>query len=205
MMRKKIKNFVIRRLGRIPVPRALAEDPQPKLLFLSDTPSTLFGALPSVFEQVNPEIILHGGDLSDDLKIEKSPGLIDLYETKVRKLLEILEKSGAREVILVLGNHDDEEVLRRWATSPVFRIVAKDRFSWRGHKIVVGHKPFEDQEADYVFFGHNLDRRTQRDGPPKQLNGIEAIYVIGADGGVTALSYPPGTNDERLRRRKGGT
>lgn len=204
-MRKRIKEFMIRRLGRIPVPSALVEDPSPKLLFLSDTPSTLFGALPSVFEKVRPEIIIHGGDLCDDLKIEKSPGLIDLYEAKVKRLLRMLENSGADEVVLVVGNHDDLEVLKKWAAAPVFTIVESDRFSWRGHRIAVEHKPFGDREAEYVFFGHNLDRRTDGEGPSKAFNGIEALYVIAADGRVTALPYPPGTNDERLRRRKGGT
>lgn len=203
-MRVRLKNFMLRSLGRIPVPATLIGDPRPKLLFLSDTPSTLYGALPSLFEKVKPEIIIHGGDLADNFKLEKSPGLIDLYETKVKKLVRILEESGADEVILVLGNHDDEEVLRRLAAAPIFRIVESDRFTWHGIGVAVEHKPFDVGDTDLAFFGHNLERRTNTGGPNKQLNGIEAIYIIDSEGGITALRYPPGTNDERLRRRKGG-
>lgn len=81
-----------------------------KLLHISDTPSGIYGYLSRLLKRVNPSVVVHTGDLADDIKLELYPGEREHYRATVKKLLNILQ-APHRKVVLSLGNQDRKSVV----------------------------------------------------------------------------------------------
>ena len=78
---------------------------------MSDTPTTLYSAIQDFISTLQPEIIIHTGDLADDIKLEHNPQHLQRYSRSIKPFLEMLEESSARELYIVPGNHDSVDVL----------------------------------------------------------------------------------------------
>ena len=73
-----------------------------KILHLSDTPVTIYGYLARLLRRVSPSVLVHTGDLADDIKIGLYPGERERYRSAVRKLFDIIQ-APRRRIILSLG------------------------------------------------------------------------------------------------------
>lgn len=192
--------------GRVWVPHALRHLKEPVILHLSDTPAPFFDALPGLIRDLKPTWIIHTGDLVDDVKLGLNPGHRSEYTSKVRRLIQILESSGADAVFMCLGNHDDIDAIGE--------VTHRIRIFSSGHQLTLGLMTLgvahyaQDALAvggDICVFGHNLDQRTDLSGSPRMLNGLESIHVIlPLSGQVFMLPYPHGTNEKRLGMGKIG-
>ncbi len=161
------------------------------LLHISDTPESVYPFIATVIDELQPEYIIHTGDLVDNIKLERRPELKHIYEGGLRKLARILKGSGAK-LYIIPGNEDDEELLTEFFGESLIKPGSVVEI--RGVKLALGHRP-EDvikKEADFRLYGHNF--RTI----PRGLNGLKNINVVFLPGGrVARIGYPTGTDTHR--------
>lgn len=193
-----IKEWIYNFLGHIYIPDSF-DFSAPYLLHISDTPSLIFASLDNFIKKIQPKIIVHSGDLVDNLKLELYPSSIDGYRRYLKRLLPIIE-GGDSDVYYAVGNHDDKQSLKEFSHKGHI-IESYEEIHLTHFTLGITHK-YEDikkDSADYILFGHNVDQHSDFDGYPKLLNGIEQIALIHLETGeITTFNYPHGTKDHRL-------
>lgn len=205
-MVESIMDFIQMGMGRIILPKTLKVENTPRILHLADTPGHIFPAIKRLIETIKPQVIIHTGDLVDDIKLELYPGQLERYKKELKVLAKIIGESGA-ESIISIGNHDDEKSVK--AYFPTARIISTcEVLEILGISFAIGHKPREVTalNAEIYCYGHSLELPVS----PIQThafyaNGIHYIYVFEPEVGIHyKLNYPSGTNDYRLCKRKTG-
>lgn len=74
----------------------------------------LFSELSRIIKRIKPEIIVHTGDLVDNIKLQLQPGSIRYYEREVLSILKIsLENASAKKIYISLGNHDSPSYIHQ--------------------------------------------------------------------------------------------
>lgn len=190
----------------IHIPSELNNVSSPLLLHMTDTPSLIYSDLNKLIEKLSPAIIVHTGDVVDNIKLELYPNRLNDYKREASRLIQIMERSKAEKIFICPGNHDSPEVLNRITTraqivSPHFTFHYGNTdftLTHTSHSVILSDAPFN-------LFGHDLTLPSDIKNPVKFLNGLEAIYVIELDTlKIHALRYPFGTNDSRLNRKSIG-
>jgi hypothetical protein len=177
-------------------------DGRGQVLHVSDTPSCLYGFLGRAIRTIRPSWIVHTGDLADEIKLELLPCCRPDYAARVRKLLQLLESSGA-EVYLFMGNHDAADLVRSMVRrSRVFEGAGVVRAGELSLTAAHDVRDILENPGPINLFGHD---RTLSSGSREGqlfLNGVEALHLISAATGRTlSVPYPWGTDDARLLRR----
>jgi predicted phosphodiesterase len=176
-----------------------------KILHITDTPTTGYGAITSLINKVAPDYIIHTGDLADNIKLEIYPEKIDLYKKKVKKFLETLESIDCKSYI-VIGNHDDSRFINELLDS-VQIVEPFKQIKICNKNFLITHK-LEDimdenlliESSDYILHGHSFYDEKFNDHT-KVLNGLEGIYLIYPElEKIYHIDYPVGTNDSRMQR-----
>lgn len=174
-----------------------------KILHMSDTPSSIYGYLSRLLKRVNPSVIVHTGDLADDIKLELYPGERERYRAAVRRLMNILQ-APHRRVVLALGNHDERELLP-WLPRDCIVCDGAEDMAFRGQAFRISHYPDELllRPARYNLFGHCAAPPSYDDDSGRHFfNGLEWMRLIDPDSGeIQLLRYPSGTDDARLLRK----
>lgn len=185
--------------GRILIPDEAIHRSEPVLLHISDTTRMIFGAIEELVHVVQPEYIVHTGDLVDNLKLEIIPGLARQYRVQVQAMLRIVGMAKKRGVI-ILGNHDLPSLKNRESA----RMMIRDgvvRETIEGSRFIISHGYSGGEPGAYSLYGHD---DTVGQGP-LELNGIFHIHVILLRSGkILKLDYPWGTEEQRLLKRKIG-
>lgn len=180
-------------------------DARNMVMHISDTPSTMFPFLRRALHRLKPAWIIHTGDIVDNIKLEKRSGMLDLYKKKMHTLLSILNEENYGTIITA-GNHDDiPSLLTERAGTSIQVWTSPGCLSLGNFSFKAGHT-YEDVASDpaqYNLFGHSLEHKTDCTPDGRLfLNGIEDIYLINIyTGAVTAIPYPPGTDNARLDRK----
>lgn len=186
--------------GQIEIPEELEDRKEPILVHLSDTPEEIYRALENFLKRLAPEYIVHTGDLVDNIKLEKQPFLLDLYEKKAQKILGICDRLAQVKTIVAIGNHDQASVAKAYSRCETVRGVSIEVIEqWQ---VVIGHKGLEVREiqGDYHLFGHDMVVPTAYYHDKWYLNGLEHIHVIGLKSGkIYFIDYPKGTNSGRMK------
>lgn len=175
-------------------------------LHFSDTPSTFYGVMRRLIRFFEPRCIVHTGDLADDIKLELRPGELPLYRRKLTELVSVLSTVQRNRIVLVTGNHDDEESVREFfPDSSVF--IKSGRIHMCGLDLNLSHEA-EGLQTPYTrfnLFGHApLPEEPLREGL-LFLNGLHAIHALHIETGeVLSLEYPGYVNDARLNKRRIG-
>ncbi|MBN2897586.1 MAG: metallophosphoesterase [Clostridia bacterium] len=195
-----IKASIYDFLGRIFIPDSIDLE-APYLLHISDTPSSIFGALESFIKRVNPKIIVHTGDLVDNLKLELYPSVFEGYKHYLKRLVRILE-GGERQVYYAMGNHDDYETLKAYSIKghivSYYEVIQTSHFSF-GMAHDINSVSTTSPSPDMIFFGHNLEKASDYEHVPKYFNGIEKMALIHiVTGEIYTFDYPIGTKESRL-------
>lgn len=194
-----------RLLGRAPLEEALlfAAEGGPILLHLSDTPSQIYPELRRVIAAVRPAYIVHTGDLVDNVKLERRPSLARRYDHELRQLRAIIDGSGARRVILVLGNHDSPKSAGLMPGLVELRPEGGHE-TIEGREIYYSHYPPADgrlaqmPDGGFWLYGHDATSPSGRESGRVALNGLEAMHVINlSTGRYIAIAYPSGTDRAR--------
>lgn len=168
------------------------------IMHLSDTPSFAYPSLINLIEILKPEVVVHTGDLADDIKLELYPELVEDYRDKVLPFLCALENSAAKDIYIVPGNHDLESLLRE-EVNRIHIVPDGHIISIKGNKLGLAHC-LEDLPTliDYGLYGHNLECPRESQEGLCVLNGLKTINIISYPSWcVYRLPYPIGTNLER--------
>ena len=120
-------------------------------------------------------------------------------------LLAILEASSAEQVHLLMGNHDDPDLVRG---SPAGRPLPKAAPARaRGVAIAAAHRAEDlwDCAAEFNLYGHDTSVLPPDVDGRLYLNGNVKIRVLDlATRTVRSLDYPRFVHDARQRKRKIG-
>ena len=202
---RKVKQGVYSIFGRIYIPEEILGKSD-LLLHISDTPSQVFPAVRKLIRKLKPKVIIHTGDLSDDIKLEFNENLMKDFAREAKKIIRIMEFSSAVDIYIAMGNHDKfrevEKLKERSVLAETGKIVKIGDYDFH-----FSHY-YEDvitEPKDYNLYGHNPLMKNHKVRNRWFLNGVSSINVIDlSTGKVHELRYPWGTDDYRYRRRKRG-
>lgn len=181
----------------IHLPEDLGSWPHPRILHISDTLSRDYPFYRELVRRVKPDILLHTGDMADEVKVGRIPGTKYEYLSKLRVIADILNGSGAERVIIVPGNNDLPDDIRAmcpdaevygWDT-----VVPMDGVPCRlGHAVI--RMTFDKK---YAFYGHGLTSETWTfekniPGQPCRFNGSWGAFVCSLRADRFALIPLPG-------------
>jgi len=191
-----LKDITNRLAGRFHVPSGLLYSREEKILHISDTPTTLYPAIKYLLETLKPDVLVHTGDLADDIKLEIDPGYMDAYGRAVIPFLRMMEDSPAGEIYVVPGNHDSPEVIDR-NTRRTRLVTEGDVLLVKGMSLGMAHTPARLPEtAGFRLYGHNFSGGTGNNAV--YLNGLRNVNVILCPSGrVVKIFYPFTVNYDR--------
>ncbi len=153
------------------------------VLHIGDIASGDYGYAKLLIDEIKPDVIIHTGDLADELKAGRIEAVRPYWCTAAKELVKMMEGSGA-QVVIVPGNNDPEEELKKMVTTA--RIVPRNTvLNFGGTKVLLCHelnRMDETADADVFLYGHGLTGETRtaednvRDG--KQFfNAIWGAFV----------------------------
>lgn len=190
--------------GRIQIDDSIIKSNSPLLLHISDTPSQFYPELNRIIKLINPEYIIHTGDLADNIKIELSDSVLAKYQHEVKKLLKILNSSNVENIHVTLGNHDNYDIIKKdKGKLQIYDEIGDVEIN--GGKFVFSHYSdyLDKEDADVYMFGHNIEEKTQITKSGIYLNGIISINIVNLDTmEVECIRYPLGTDSSRLNGRR---
>lgn len=193
-----IKSTLYNFFGKIYIPDSFDYNAN-YLLHISDTPSSIFASLNTFIKKVQPKVIIHTGDLVDNIKLEIYPSSLDGYNRYLRRLIRILEV-GDRDVYYTLGNHDNAASIIKYTHKGTL-IKTYEEVTYGAFTFGMVHN-IEDnncEHATHILFGHNLELCSDYLGSVKYFNGIEKIVLLNLDTGqIIPFDYPRGTTESRL-------
>lgn len=185
---------------KIMLPQEVLETEQYSLLHISDTPSQIYKPLISLIEEIQPDTIVHSGDLADDIKLEMHPGELTRYSDTVAELLiPVIELT--ERLIVVPGNHDSTQAIQEISKSldiikPGSIVSIFDVTFGLSHDI----KDLPGN-AGFMLYGHNFEAPAA-DTPAIFLNGVMGINIILLPScKVFSVPYPKGTDYYRKYNR----
>lgn len=148
--------------GSIPLPDLSAFTGE-RILHIGDTDSATYPYFRKLIEMVKPQIILHTGDLADEVKLERFPQRAEEYRFKAAHLIDIMRQSGAK-MILVVGNHDSYDILKELAPDARILMPGSEAIL-SGVPCRLGHKVREMVfDRKYCLYGHGMAGETWRYG-----------------------------------------
>ena len=163
-----------------------------RVLHISDTPTNMYKYLARLLRRVNPSVIIHTGDLADDIKLEMYRGEKEHYRAAVSRLMDIMQFPH-RRIIIALGNHDCRELLPHLPVGCVICDNVMD-IELFGETFCISHymERTLDSSAKFNLFGHSPEHESNIDSSGRYfINGLELIRLIepqSAD--IKPLQYP---------------
>lgn len=100
--------------GEIKEAEALSSFKGRRILHIGDTLSYEYPFYKKLIELVRPDVIIHTGDMVDEVKVGGRPELREEYVAKLRVLVDMMKESGAR-LIVVAGNNDLPDEIQKMA------------------------------------------------------------------------------------------
>jgi predicted MPP superfamily phosphohydrolase len=193
-------------IGRVPAELHENEIKGKRLLHISDTPDSFFDELSRLIKILQPDYIIHTGDLVDNIKLEIYPGSVDRYRQQVKKLITQLEASSAQGIYMVMGNHDNLEEVQKLCSRS--HILAEAKIvNIEGTTFALAHNAAQlpGLPAPFCLFGHNLKQKSGYADGRVFLNGISNIHLIELESlQYYSYPYPAGTDNDRLGKGKIG-
>ncbi len=142
-----------------------------RLLHVGDIPFWEFPYMKRLIRKVRPDILVHTGDLVDNLKVGRIPADIPAYRKYAKKLISHMEKN-AKKVYIVPGNNDLEDFIAENVTKAEI-IPANTCMEIRGIPFLLCHRVLDiDGEAKFYLYGHGPTGDTH----PWAENGKDGKY-----------------------------
>lgn len=167
--------------GEICIPDGFEKAEGKKILHIGDTLSKHYPYYRKLIETVKPDMILHTGDLVDEVKLGRFPERLYEYRTKVEKILKIMSESNV-PLIIVPGNNDAPEIIRKFA--PNAQLYERNSVvEIYGQNCRIGHEVrLMSFDCPWNFYGHgptgdewSLDKNI--DGVNWRFNAAFDSYV----------------------------
>lgn len=183
------------------IPEEIYKDKGPLLLHISDTPEESYSFIFKVIEKINPQYIVHTGDIVDNIKLETNKNYLYLYEEALERFIKAIEKHKNITPYYVMGNHDDIDSVKRLSNRGI--ILEKGVVSIEGLDFCLFHDYEKlDIKTDYCLFGHKFHPSHHIDEGQIVLNGILNINIISlSTGNLYQIDYPSGINYYRKMTR----
>lgn len=183
----------------INIPQPVLCSDQFKILHISDTPSPIYQTIINMLEKLKPNMIVHTGDIADDIKLGDNPGYIRKYQQAAGPFIQRLVQNTSR-LGIVPGNHDNIPFIEGIIT-PARLMPPGSVITVKGHTLGAAHYMSDlPSGTEYMLYGHNDDMPTEQQNAVF-LNGITSINIILLPSGeVFSLNYPDGTNRYRKYR-----
>ena len=168
----------------IAIPEEIKAAKTGKLLHIGDTHSVHYPYIQKLIEEIKPNIIIHTGDFSDEVKVGRSIGVLDEYTENVARLAQILKNSGAEKIYAVPGNNDIWEVLEE--QMPFAELLQPNSVvEIGGVSCALGHSCIEtNAPAQWSFYGHGVTGETW---DPAQNNVREGICRFNVIKGISVI------------------
>jgi len=177
-----------------------------KVLHISDTPTTIYRYLARALRRIAPAVVVHTGDLADDIKLGMYPAEASHYASEAKRLINIL-LAPHRTVVFALGNHDRADLLPALSSQCI--VCDNDNainMTFFGARFRISHhaERVTDKPERYNLFGHDPGRESFVDDRDRYFfNGMEFIRIIDpVTGDIMTLAYPGET--KRARAMRGG-
>ena len=168
-------------LGELKIPEGAFGIKGKRLLHIGDTDSQDYPFYKRLIEETKPDVILHTGDIADEVKVGRIEGVRYEYKTKIKFILSVLRDSGAR-VIIVTGNNDVAEDIREIVpTAEIY--PTNTEITIDGVACRVGHEAFSmTYDKKWAFFGHGFrgddwDYSMNKSGEECRFNACLASYI----------------------------
>jgi len=203
---KPLKKLMHMITGNIRVPREAVDRDERIILHVSDTPNVIHGAVGRLIRAIRPEVVIHTGDLVDNIKLELSRRHEEEYLERVQKILKLLSSDYVEQTFISLGNHDSEKIIPDHGDTICF-FKNTGLIEIHGLTMEIGHKytDLTDLPADFKLFGHTPAPGHHRKNQTFYLNGnLTANIIFTRSLKVLHLPYPFGTDDFRQKKRKIG-
>lgn len=192
MLKKVFKDFsdeISDFKNRYKLPAEFHNSDELKIMHISDTPEIIYSHIYKMLSHSRPDVIIHTGDLVDNLKLEsEGERLILAYQKKSAEFINNLEKLTSARIIYIPGNHDDLDIIKaNKERSEVFD--EGSILELAGVKIGLAHYPENlPNAADINLYGHSKENF---EGNNKYLNGILNInYILLPSKDDYRISYP---------------
>ncbi len=154
----------------IPVPDEIISSNSLKLLHIGDTASYAYPYYNDLIKKVRPDIIIHTGDLADEVKAGRIPTAKAEYQENVKKISQIFKNSNAEKIYIVPGNNDITEIIEK--EMPFATIVPHDtQITISGITCTLTHScPETSNKSSWFFYGHGFTGDTHKP-EDNNLNG----------------------------------
>lgn len=195
--RTKVKQNINLFLNRVYIPREILRLQRPIVVHISDTPEEIYPYLYQLIKQIQPEYLIHTGDIVDNLKLEIVPDFEPDYHKSLKGFIENLEAMNLHKIYYVSGNHDQTDKIKNLTKEGV--VMEQGIIQLEGKSFYLNHFYTRDKpETDYYLYGHSFEPKSHQEGGEVRLNGLEAISVISLKNrDMKSLPYPLGTNGFR--------
>lgn len=173
-----------------------------KLIHLTDTPSQIHKELKRLILAVKPKYVIHTGDICDDVKLERSPRKIDLYDSKMSRFAKLMSTCPDTKFYFVIGNHDDHStVSKHFPNAVIFDHTGLIENELGLFCVAHEFNEIHNVNADYFLFGHDMNQNSKLMNDQWLLNGLEHIYVFsGKPTHITTIEYPYSTDSYRQKK-----
>ena len=130
------------------------------LLHIGDTNSYDYPFYRALIDRVKPSILLHTGDMADEVKAGRKPYTKAEYIFKISVMCDMLDKSGAERVIIVPGNNDLKDEVA--SLIPRAEIYAPNTvIELSGEEYRIGHEVWRMKfDRRVSFYGHGYTGET---------------------------------------------
>lgn len=187
--------------NRYKLPAEFHNSEQLKIMHISDTPDSIYPHIYKMLNYSRPDIIIHTGDVVDNLKLEDlGESLISTYKLKSAELIKNIEKLTQARIIYVPGNHDNLNILKKNINRS--EILPEGSFlELNGIKIGLAHYLEKlPSEADINLYGHNQQQNLS--SADNYFNGISNInYILLPSKKNYQVSYPWRVEQGRQHKR----
>ncbi len=135
------------------LPKRIRDRRKEKILHIGDIPLWGYPYMKRLIRRVKPDVLVHTGDLIDNLKVGRKESDIPLYKRRVPGLIRFMERH-ANEVYIVPGNNDLDEYIQKCVTKSKV-IPANTVVEIRGLSCLLCHWVAKiDGEAEFYLYGH---------------------------------------------------
>lgn len=153
------------------------------LLHIGDTYSKSYPFYKALIDKVKPNVILHTGDMADEVKVGRKPFTKSEYLNKISVICSTLDKSDAERLIIVPGNNDLKDDIS--ALVPRAQIYSEDTVITLGERECrIGHSVLNMTfDKEWSFYGHGYtgetwDYENNRIGGECRFNACSHSYVV---------------------------
>lgn len=201
-----MKAFFYTLLDKFIVPEDLMKNKSRKIIHLTDTPSQLYSELDRLLKCLAPDIVIHTGDISDEIKLERSPSKIDLHQKKLMKLNGILQNHPNTKFVFALGNHDDyKSMISLMPTAEIYLKSGVLETFWGTLGFAHKYDDLPELKDATLLYGHSDDRLHLHTNKPNYLNGLLHVYIFTeAPHKIWTVDYPSSIDSIRQKKLKIG-